>query len=206
MNKISEIVLATTNKGKLAELKSMFENCPVNIKGLIDFSELEDVEETGATFAENALIKAEYYSKMLDRLVLADDSGLQVDALNGAPGVYSARYAGVTGENRDSANNKKLLDALKDLPPEKRTARFRCNLCLSSPEKVVLEIDGAVEGIIINEPRGDNGFGYDPIFYVPEQGMTAAEMPPKLKNSVSHRGRALKRMLDLLLPALKDNG
>ena len=150
-------------------------------------------------------LKALYYSGALDGWVLADDSGLQVDALDLAPGVYSSRFAGYEGSDpkeRDHANNRKLLDMLAETPRHKRTARFRCCLCLAKAGQVKLEVSGKVEGQIAFEPHGENGFGYDPLFYLPEQNKTIAQLPPSQKNALSHRGRALQQLLSRLAPFL----
>ena len=147
---------------------------------------------------ENACAKAEFYARLTGRLCLADDSGLEVDYLKGAPGVYSARYAGEHAA--DEENNQKLLDNLTGIPPEKRTARFRCVLALANQEKTLLTADGTIEGIILPAPRGDNGFGYDPLFFVPELDRTLAEISADDKNAISHRGRALRQLGKQLAP------
>ncbi|MBN2210788.1 MAG: non-canonical purine NTP pyrophosphatase, partial [Sedimentisphaerales bacterium] len=161
-----ELVLATTNLGKLKELQQMLIGRGVVVRGLADFGALPAAPENADTFKENARRKALYYTRRLgDKTVLADDSGLEVDALNGAPGVHSARFAPCDSENRarrDAANNTLLLQRLSGIPHEKRTARFRCCLCICRADDVLAEFTGAVEGIIANEPRGENGFGYDP--------------------------------------------
>ena len=193
--KFDEIVLATTNRGKLHELRELLVGCSVRLRCLGEFSGIEDVEEVGSTFAENARQKAMHYSKILNCVVLADDSGLQVDALDGAPGIYSARFAGVEGAKRDEANNQKLLRLLAEVPAGKRKARFCCCLCLAGPGEVLVEVEGFVEGVIAEEGRGENGFGYDPIFYLPEKGKTIAQLPYEEKNAISHRGRALKKLV-----------
>jgi XTP/dITP diphosphohydrolase len=193
--KFDEIVLATTNRGKLHELRELLVGCSVRVRCLVEFGEIEDVKEVGSTFAENARQKAMHYSKILNCVVLADDSGLQVDALDGAPGIYSARFAGVEGANRDEANNQKLLRLLAEVPAGKRTARFCCCLCLARAGEVLVEVEGFVEGVIAEEGRGENGFGYDPIFYLPEKGKTIAQLPYEEKNAISHRGRALKKLV-----------
>lgn len=196
MSELRELVVATTNAGKLAELRQLLAGLPLVVKSLGDFADLGEAEETGETFADNARQKALYYGGgSPGQWVLADDSGLEVDALEGRPGIHSARFAGVTGPGRDEANNRKLLELLGSVPAEERTARFRCSLCLADGEEVLLEVDGEVEGVIIAEGRGNNGFGYDPIFFMPEKGKTAAELPPEEKNVVSHRGRALAKLL-----------
>ena len=205
MEVIDEIVLATTNRGKLHELEKMLGGLAVKVRGLEEFGPIEEAEETGATFAQNARQKALYYSNLLRRCVLADDSGLQVDALDQVPGVYSARFAGVDGPERDRANNKKLLELLNGMSDEKRTARFCCCLCMcSSSQEVLVEVGGFLEGIIATEPRGNNGFGYDPIFYLPDKGKTVAELTDKEKNTISHRGRALGKLLLQLKPMLEE--
>ena len=148
----------------------------------------QDVEETGTTFAENARLKALTYARQSGLLTLADDSGLEVDALGGEPGVFSKRYA---GEGKSDAERIEfLLDKLRDVPPGKRSARFRCAIAIASPDGKLHETDGTCEGEIIFSPRGTNGFGYDPIFYFPARGVTMAELPPEEKNRVSHRAQA----------------
>jgi len=161
-------------------------------------------EETGETFAQNARDKALYYARATGRWCLADDSGLEVDALNGAPGVRSARYSGQAAgpdpdrKSVDRANNSKLLAALEGVRDAERTARFVCHLALADPQKVLIEAHGTVEGLIASKPAGDNGFGYDPLFYLPDHGCTAAQLPPQAKNRISHRGKAVRRFAELL--------
>jgi XTP/dITP diphosphohydrolase len=193
-----EIVVATTNQGKLIELRNMLQPHDVTVRGLNEFPDIPTALEDGATFAENARQKARYYSQLLNRWVLADDSGLQVDALQGAPGIYSARFSLIETSDRaeqDRANNQRLLQLLADVPSQERQARFCCCLCLHDPEQVRLEVEGFVEGIIIDQPQGSNGFGYDPIFYLPEKGKTIAQLPPEEKNALSHRGQALQKLV-----------
>jgi XTP/dITP diphosphohydrolase len=205
--KITEIVVATTNQRKLKEIKHLLAGTGVTVRGLDQFAPLPEAEETGKNFAENARQKATWYGKLLDRWVLADDSGLEVIALDLAPGVHSARFAGVNGpdaKSRDLANNNKLLGLLAEVPQEQRIARFRCSLCLCHGMKVMLEVDGFVDGVIISQPRGENGFGYDPIFFLPQLGKTAAELTNDEKNAVSHRGMALKNLLVKLKPLLQE--
>lgn len=216
-DRIEEIVLASTNHGKLAELQQMLAKRSgalgaIRVRSLDEFAPLAEAPEDEATLEENARSKALYYAGRLERWVVADDSGLEVDALNGAPGVMSARFAaradggggggggGGRGgrEEQDAANNAKLLGLLAETPEEQRTARFRCCLCLARPGKVVLEAKGAVEGEIGHEPRGRNGFGYDPIFFVPDKGKMVAELGPDEKNAISHRGRALRALCNQL--------
>lgn len=188
-----ELVVATRNAGKLREIRELTAGRPLVWRGLDEFAGLADVEETGATFAENARLKALHYAAATSLPALADDSGLEVDALGGAPGVRSARYAGAPRD--DTANNRKLIAALAGVPPARRTARFRCALALADKGVVLLEAEGAFEGLIVDEPRGTNGFGYDPHFLVPALGRTAAELPPAEKNARSHRGQALRALL-----------
>ncbi len=189
-----KLVLASTNKGKLAELRELLAGLPLTIIGLDSFSDAPEVEETGRTFAENALIKARTIGDFTGELTLADDSGLEVDALNGEPGIYSARY-GKPGWG-DRERYRFLLERLKGTPPELRTARFRCAVALYDPRNGSLkEADGGVAGKIIDEPRGVNGFGYDPVFYLPELGQTMAELVPEQKNDFSHRARAIRKLL-----------
>lgn len=185
-----EILIATSNRGKLREIRDGLGNCDVRWRTLADYAGVSEPDEESETFLGNAIAKARYYSVRIGLWTLADDSGLQVDALGGAPGVRSARYAGLTAD--DAANNAKLIAALKDVPPERRTARFCCAVALVDGDIVLATAEGAVEGLIIDEPRGCNGFGYDPHFLVPELGITTAEMPPEQKNRISHRGQALR--------------
>ena len=185
------LVLASSNKGKLAELQAMLGD-QVKILPQSDFID-EDVEETGLTFVENALLKARHAARASGRPALADDSGLAVDALGGAPGIYSARYAGGEG---DTANNAKLLEALEDVPTEARGAQFICALALlrhaDDPMPIICE--GIWEGRILNEARGAHGFGYDPLFWVPERKCSSAELSPADKNQLSHRARAMAHL------------
>ena len=200
------ILVATTNPGKVRELRAMLD-VDIHWKDLSDFPGLAEVEEDGATFAENARKKATEYARTTGLWTLADDSGLVVDALGGAPGVKSARFCGdiPPGADRkliDRRNILKLVEMLAGVAPEKRTARFICFLCLASPDEVLLETQGKVEGRIVDEPAGTNGFGYDPIFLLPQLGKTVAQLPDAEKNAISHRGNAiaqLKPLLDELL-------
>ena len=187
------VLLATRNAGKLRELREMVAGSDLVWHGLEDYPDLSEPEETGATFAENAQLKARYYAEATGLCTLADDSGLEVDALGGAPGVHSARYAGLPRD--DQANNRKLVAALAGVPAEQRQARFRCAIALVHDGQVVLEADGAVEGLIVDAPRGHNGFGYDPHFWLPDLERTMAELPADAKNSRSHRGQALRAIL-----------
>lgn len=194
MNKT--IIIATKNKGKAKEFKELFNAYGYQIKTLLDFPEIEDVPETGETFAENAFQKAEAISKELHTIVLADDSGLEVDALDGQPGIYSARFAGEHGN--DAKNNEKLLAELEGLADEKRTANFHCSLVMVGPNKEPLHVEGEVHGQILEEGRGEHGFGYDPLFYLAEKDQTMAELPSEEKNKISHRARAIEKLKDHL--------
>lgn len=188
------ILLATTSRGKQREIRQMAGDGPWAWRGLDAFEDVERVVEDGRTFAENARIKALAYAAATGLLTLADDSGLEVDALDGAPGVHSARFAGETAS--DGQRNQKLIELLRDVPAAGRTARFRCAMALARPGAVLIETEGAVEGRIVDEPRGENGFGYDPHFLLPELGQTMAELTSEAKNACSHRGQALRAMLE----------
>jgi XTP/dITP diphosphohydrolase len=190
------VVMATRNPGKVGEILRILSGWPVTWKYLEEFGEITEPDETGETFAANARNKAWYYARATDCLALADDSGLQVDVLGGRPGVHSARYAG-PGKS-DSDNNAKLIRELAGVPAERRTARFRCAVALAGPEGVIAEAEGSVAGRIIDAPRGRNGFGYDPLFLVPELGLTTAELSPSDKARISHRGRALRALAEKL--------
>ncbi|WP_370632537.1 XTP/dITP diphosphatase [Marinilactibacillus sp. Marseille-P9653] len=195
-DKQNYIVIATENKGKAAEFKSIFEKRGLEIRTLHDYPELESVEETGETFAENALLKAESISKALGMMVLADDSGLKVDLLHGQPGIYSARFAGE--DKNDARNNAKLLGELAEMPESERTAQFHCTLALAAPDKDSLTIEAELEGRILGIPRGNNGFGYDSLFYVPEKDKTLGELSEAEKNEISHRALAVKKLEKVL--------
>lgn len=190
------IIIATNNEGKAKEFNELFTSYGYKIKTLLDFPEIGDVPETGNTFAENAFQKASAISKELNTIVLADDSGLEVDALNGKPGIYSARFAGEHGN--DVKNNQKLLAALEGLPLEERTANFHCSLVMVGPDKEPLHVEGEVDGQILEEERGRHGFGYDPLFYLPELDQTMAELPSEQKNKISHRARAIEKLKEHL--------
>ncbi len=190
------ILVATHNAGKLREIREIGAGLPFTWRGLDECPGLPDAIESGAMFAENARLKALHYARLTALPTLADDSGLEVDALGGAPGVHSARYAGEP--KNDAANNAKLIANLAGVPPEQRAARFRCAMALASGGRVLLETTGVFEGRIIDEPRGNNGFGYDPHLLVPELGLTVAELPSEEKNARSHRGQALRAMLAAL--------
>ena len=198
------VVLASHNKKKIRELQGLFDallSGMVIVQSLTDIGYTEDIPETGELFIENALQKAMAITR-LGYVAVADDSGLEVDALGGAPGVYSARYAGEPCDN--DKNNEKLLDALKDTPDAERTARFRSVIvCLFPDGRAPIVADGACEGIILRAPQGDGGFGYDPLFFSPALGKTFAEATAAEKDSVSHRGVAMRKLADALDKRLK---
>ena len=198
-----DLLIATRNPGKIAELRQMFEGLRAarfQVRGLDEDGGDFEPEETGRTFRANACLKASAYARHAGAWALADDSGLAVDALGGAPGVHSARYAEMNDAGRgDAANNAFLLERLTDVPDERRTARFICVLALADPAgRVLYTAEGSVEGRVLREPRGENGFGYDPLFLVPGLSRTTAQLPPEEKHAISHRGIALRRMHDLI--------
>jgi len=190
------VFIATRNQGKLKEFAAFFADWGWAVKSLADFTDMPEIVENGRTFEENARIKADALYEWTKLPVLADDSGLEVDALGGEPGVYSARYAGEGAT--DDANNAKLLAALQGVPEERRQARFRCVLVLKLDQNRQLVAEGTCEGIILKEPRGAGGFGYDPLFYIPSLGKTMAELSPEEKNRISHRGTALRNLAEQL--------
>lgn len=185
------ILIATANPGKAAEYRRIFEAKGVAVKTLADLSEHYEIDENGTTFEENALIKAQTLMNALQIPVLADDSGLIVDALDGAPGIHSARYA---GDHDDEANNRKLLTELKDVPAAQRTARFHCSIVVVRPNVAPLSVAGEAEGQILFEKQGQDGFGYDPLFLYPPLNKSFAELTMAEKNEVSHRGRAVEKL------------
>lgn len=193
-SKVKQIILATKNPGKAKEFKEIFQQLHIEIVSLLDLEEeVPDVEETGATFEENARLKAEAIMEHFQLPTLADDSGLVVDALGGEPGVYSARYAGL--EKNDQQNVEKVLHKLKDVEEESRTARFVCVLALARPNGETITKKGTCEGVIGFNPKGDKGFGYDPIFIPKGYTKTLAEMNPEQKNQISHRRNAIDKMI-----------
>jgi len=203
-----KILVATGNPGKIAEIRAML-HADIQWVSLADFDGLVEIEEDGATFAENARKKATGYAKATGLWTIADDSGLMVDALGGAPGVKSARFSGdkLTGADRtliDHRNIAKVLALLRDVPKEQRTARFVCCLCLASPQKILIETEGTLEGLLTDREMGEHGFGYDPIFFVPRLNKTVAQLTPDEKNAISHRGNAIRKLKDLLEQLSKD--
>ncbi|MEO7001452.1 MAG: RdgB/HAM1 family non-canonical purine NTP pyrophosphatase [Ktedonobacterales bacterium] len=192
------LVIATTNPHKVEEFRALLADLPYTLVSLTDLGVTLDVEETGDTFAANAILKAVAYADITGLPTLADDSGLEIDALNGEPGIYSARWAGadVTYAER----HRILLARLADVPPEGRTARYRCAIAVAEPAPRGLSgvVEGTLEGRIADAPAGTGGFGYDPIFYVPEQGRTVGQMSAQEKHRISHRARAASKAHDLL--------
>ena len=198
---MNKIVVGSRNSGKIREIQAVLADLPYCVTGLSDQT-IPDAEETGTTFQENAILKARYYCQHTGEYCLADDSGLEVDALNGAPGVYSARYAGEQAS--DEENNQKLLSALTAIPMQRRTARFRSVLALAGPDGSLMLAEGVCEGIVLFEARGTGGFGYDPLFLMPDQRKTLAEMTLAEKNLASHRGNALRAFKQQLVQAAKE--
>lgn len=199
---MKEVIIATKNPGKAREFEHIFASRGIEVKTLLDFPEIPEIEETGTTFEENAILKAEAISQALGKMVIGDDSGLMVDALEGRPGIYSARYAGEP--KNDQNNTDKVLEELNNVPEEKRTARFYCALAVSIPGKETKTVSASCEGQILKERRGTNGFGYDPVFYVPEKGVAMAELSSDEKNKISHRANALKK-LDVVLDSILES-
>ncbi|MCZ0717041.1 XTP/dITP diphosphatase [Aerococcus kribbianus] len=190
---VKKVVIATSNPGKVTEFEQMFAESGITVESLLDHPEIGDIAETGQTFAENAAIKAQTAAKFLGLPVIADDSGLSVDALDGAPGIYSARYAGL--EKNDQANREKLLRELNDVPVGKRQAHFTCVLALADGQgQLVRDYKGQLAGEILMQEIGDNGFGYDSLFYVPSKDKTTAQMTAEEKAAISHRGQALRQL------------
>ncbi|GGB97515.1 non-canonical purine NTP pyrophosphatase [Marinobacterium zhoushanense] len=198
---IDRIVLASGNRGKLNEFNQILAPLHVSVMPQADFA-VRDAEETGLSFVENAILKARHACQVTGLPALADDSGLEVDALRGAPGIYSARYAGEGAS--DEENNRKLIAALANVPDAERTARFQCVLVFMrhAEDPTPLICQGSWEGYILHEPRGQNGFGYDPLFLVPEHDCASAELLPEQKHALSHRGKAVQQLLQSIAPYL----
>lgn len=193
---MDKIVFATTNEGKVKEIKEILAGFPIEVVSMKEMNITADIEENGVTFEENSLIKARKVSKLTGLPAMADDSGLEVDYLNGEPGIYSARYLG-----RDTDYNYKnnyIIEKLKNVKDEERSARFVCVISLVLPDGREFIKKGVMEGRIAYEIKGENGFGYDPVFYLPEYGMTSAELSGEEKNKISHRGKALGAMKELI--------
>ncbi len=191
-----ELLVATRNRNKIREIEALLADTELKVRSYRDFPGAPEVPETGQTFAENATTKAVTLARHTGLLTIADDSGLEVDALDGRPGVMSARYAGPNAT--DAENNEKLLGELEGVPEPQRTARFRCAIALATPEGLIGVAEGVCDGRIAAEPRGNEGFGYDPIFVKDDMVKTFAELPLEIKNRVSHRGRALEKALMVL--------
>lgn len=191
-----KLLVATKNKGKLREISSLFATQGIKVVGLGSLDNVPEVVEDGDSFTENARKKALEIASLVNCLTLADDSGLVVPELNGAPGIFSARYAG--DDATDTQNNLKLLNELTSVPQESRQAYFCCVMALADPQGRCRTFEGRLHGLLLNEFRGNQGFGYDPLFLVPEYGKTLAELPLEVKNRISHRGKALNQLLPLL--------
>jgi XTP/dITP diphosphohydrolase len=199
---INKIVLASGNRGKLKEFSEIFAPLQIDVMPQSDFA-VQDADETGLSFVENAIIKARHAARVTGLPALSDDSGLEVDALNGAPGIYSARYAGAGCG--DDENNRKLLQALEQVPAEQRSARFQCVLVFMrhAEDPTPLICQGSWEGMILDAPRGHNGFGYDPLFFAPELNCASAELSSEQKQKYSHRGKAVRQFIEQIGPWLK---
>ena len=197
---MKQILVATTNPGKVAELRACLE-ADVKWLSLASFPDVAEIKEDGFTFTANACKKAVGYAQATGLWTIADDSGLVIDALQGGPGIESARFCGSTSKDRkiiDKQNIQKVLNLLEGVPPPVRTARFVCCLCLASPEEILIQTQGTLQGFIIDREIGENGFGYDPIFYVPQLDRTVAQLTPEEKNAISHRGIAIRKLNPLL--------
>jgi XTP/dITP diphosphohydrolase len=186
------VIIATRNKGKIREIREALKGLGLRIHALSDFSGVPEIEEDGKSFTENALKKARFYSKYFGKLTIADDSGLEVDSLNGLPGIYSARYAGEGASSQE--NNRRLLREMQGLPISKRGARFQCILAVASPDGKEITVEGSCKGRIGFKEKGRRGFGYDPLFILPRRGKTMAELSLEEKNKISHRGKALRKL------------
>jgi XTP/dITP diphosphohydrolase len=203
-NARAKLLVATNNPGKLEEYRSLLRDLPLEITSLRDEKIDLEPEEIGSTFEENAILKARAFARHSGLMTLADDSGLEIDQLGGAPGVHSARYAG-TGRGEDVRRYELVLHQLAEVPWTERTARFRCVVAIATPDGRVETAEGTINGIIAYEPRGGGGFGYDPIFYIPEFDGTMAELPAETKNRISHRARAAQAALPIILRLMKHN-
>lgn len=201
---LKTIIISSRNRGKIEEIRAMMAGSGVNLRSLDDYPNLPEVIEDGSSFLENALKKARPIAELTGEMVLADDSGLEVAALGGAPGIHSARYAGDDAD--DEKNVRKLLSELQGVPPEKRGAIFRCVLVLCRPDGRFQAFNGSWEGRIVEIPAGKRGFGYDPVFYLPDEGVTAAELRGEIKNRISHRGKAAAELVHWLREPTDING
>ncbi|MEW6622570.1 MAG: XTP/dITP diphosphatase [Bacillota bacterium] len=200
---IEKIVLATQNKGKVKEFTEMLEANDLNVQviSLLEIEDVPEIVEDGSSFKENAYIKAHKICLHTGLLTLADDSGLEVDYLNGAPGIHSARFAGEP--KNDQKNNEKLLRLLEGVPSDGRTARFKCAICVMFPGGDFYETEGVCEGVIASSPKGSNGFGFDPLFYLPQYGLTMAQLSSEEKNKISHRAKAFAKAIEILQKLVK---
>lgn len=199
---VKTIVVATQNEKKRRELLEILKDVPgILLKSIGDFPFLPEVEEDGNSFRENAIKKAFILANVCNTWAVADDSGLEIDILNGRPGVYSSRYAGTNAT--DEKNIEKVLSELKGVTKDVCTARFICSIAFASPHQLFFVVEGSCEGLIIEEPRGKGGFGYDPIFYVPEYNQTFAELNPSIKNRISHRAKALEQFKKRIIPLVQ---
>jgi len=196
-----KLLIATHNQGKVREYRELLADLPVEVTFLDELGITTEVDETGESFAENAVLKALGYAEMTGLWTWADDSGLEVDALNGEPGIYSARYGGLAS---DQARYTYLLERLADVPADQRAARFRCVVALALPDGDAFTASGVIEGAIVSAPRGHNGFGYDPIFQIEWSDLTMAELSPELKNSISHRAKAARSARRILMTLLEE--
>lgn len=193
---MTEMVLATGNKGKLAEFQRLLEGLDIQVHSMKEYPEIGEIAEDGDSFAANALIKARAVCKATGKPAMADDSGLMVDALDGAPGIFSARFAGE--QRSDADNNEKVLQLLEDVADANRTARFFCAIAIVLPNGDEYTVEGTCEGVILRALQGEGGFGYDPLFYVPDMGKTFAELSMEEKNRISHRGHANRKAVEII--------
>ncbi|MDF2877216.1 MAG: non-canonical purine pyrophosphatase, rdgB/HAM1 family [Clostridia bacterium] len=200
--RVKTIIVATQNEGKVVEIKNMLMGLNVEVKTMLEAGIDLDIEENGKTFVENACIKAEALRLYTDAIIIADDSGLEIDCLNKEPGVYSARYLGK--DTSYTVKNQIILDRLKDVPKDQRGARFVCAMAVAAPHSPTITAVGTIEGYIGYEAKGSHGFGYDPIFFVEEFETSTADMPMDLKNKISHRGKALKQVKETLKVLLEE--
>jgi XTP/dITP diphosphohydrolase len=193
---MTRYLVASKNQGKVKEMKALLAPLMIEIVSLDETPDAPEVPETGNTFVENAVIKATAYARYYGLPAIADDSGLEVDALNGRPGIYSARFAGERAS--DDENNRKLMEMMRDFPDGDRGCRYVCAIAVASPERLLWTGEGVCKGRLLREPRGRNGFGYDPYFYLAEFGQTMAELAPATKNRISHRAQAMSKLIDYL--------
>lgn len=193
---INELILASGNKGKIAEFQRLLDGLHIQVQSMKEYPEIGEIVEDGATFAENALKKARTVCQATGKPAMADDSGLMVDALDGAPGIYSARFAGE--DHDDAANNAKVLELMKDVPDDKRGAQFFCAIAIVLPDGREYTVDGFCRGTLLHTLQGEGGFGYDPLFYVADLGKTFAQLSMEEKNAISHRGMANRKAVEII--------